>query len=33
MREGLARLTADECDLAVSGSAATGAELRALIAR
>src|SRR6185503_41242 len=33
MREGLARLVADECDLAVAGSAATGAELRALIAR
>jgi DNA-binding NarL/FixJ family response regulator len=33
MREGLARLVADECDLAVSGSAATGGELRALIAR
>jgi len=33
MREGLARLISDQCDLAVSGSAATGAELRALIAR
>ena len=33
MREGLARLVADECDLAVSGSAATGAELRQLVAR
>jgi len=33
MREGLARLVTDECDLAVSGSAATGTELRALIAR
>ena len=33
MREGLARLVADECDLAVSGSAATGAELRAVITR
>ena len=33
MREGLVRLVTDECDLAVSGSAATGAELRALIAR
>ena len=32
-REGLARLIADECDLAVTGSAATGPELRALIAR
>ena len=32
MREGLARLIADECDLAVSGSAAAGAESRALIA-
>jgi DNA-binding NarL/FixJ family response regulator len=33
MREGLVRLVADECDLAVSGSAATGAELRALMGR
>lgn len=33
MREGLARLIADECDLSVIGSAATGAELRELIAR
>lgn len=33
MREGLARLIADECDFAVSASAATGAELRALITR
>ena len=33
MREVLARLISDECDLAVSGSAATGAELRTLIAR
>ncbi len=33
MREGLARLIADECDLAVTGSAATGSELRALISR
>ena len=33
MREGLARLIADECDLAVADSAATAAELRALIAR
>jgi DNA-binding NarL/FixJ family response regulator len=32
MREGLARLIGDECDLMVSGSAATGAELRALVA-
>lgn len=31
MREGLARLISDECDLAVSGSAATGRELRALV--
>ncbi len=31
MREGLARLVADECDLVVSGSAATGAELRELV--
>jgi DNA-binding NarL/FixJ family response regulator len=31
MREGLARLIGDECDLAVSGSAASGAELRALV--
>lgn len=33
MREGLARLIADECDLAVAGSAASGAELRLLIGR
>jgi len=33
MREGLVRLVADECDLMISGSAATAAELRALIAR
>jgi DNA-binding NarL/FixJ family response regulator len=33
MREGLVRLVADECDLAVSGSAATGTELRALMGR
>lgn len=33
MREGLARLIADECDLAVTGSAATGAELREFIRR
>jgi DNA-binding NarL/FixJ family response regulator len=33
MREGLARLIADECDLAVCGSAADGRELRELIAR
>ena len=33
MREGLARLVADECDLEVAGSAAAGAELRAVIAR
>jgi len=33
MREGLARLIADECDLAVVDSAATGAELCALIGR
>lgn len=33
MREGLARLIADECDLAVSGSAASEAELRALVVR
>lgn len=31
MREGLARIIADECDLAVSGSAATGPELRQLV--
>ncbi|MDB6093579.1 MAG: DNA-binding response regulator, LuxR family [Verrucomicrobia bacterium] len=31
MREGLARLIADECDLAVSDSAATGSELRRLV--
>ncbi len=33
MREGLARIIADECDLAVSGSAATRAELHALVRR
>ena len=33
MREGLARIIADECDLAVTGSAATAPELRALIVR
>src|SRR6185503_17107220 len=33
MREGLARLIGDECDLVVSGSAATGRELREVIAR
>ena len=33
MREGLGRLIADECDLAVTGSAATGVELRDLVAR
>ena len=33
MREGLARLLADECDFAVANSAATAKELRALIAR
>jgi len=33
MREGLARLIADECDLCFSGSAATAAELRTLIDR
>lgn len=33
MREGLARIISDECDLRVSGSAATGAELRALVNR
>jgi DNA-binding NarL/FixJ family response regulator len=33
MREGLARLIGDECDLAVSGSAATAAELRTLVAQ
>ena len=33
MREGLARLVADECDLASSGSAATSAELRTLVGR
>src|SRR5262245_47260155 len=32
MREGLARLASDECDLKVTGSAATVAELRALVA-
>lgn len=31
MREGLSRLIDDECDLASAGSAATGAELRALV--
>jgi DNA-binding NarL/FixJ family response regulator len=31
MREGLARLIGDECDLVVAGSAATAAELRALV--
>src|SRR4051812_20250331 len=33
MREGLTGLIAHECDLAVSGSAATGAELRTLVVR
>jgi DNA-binding NarL/FixJ family response regulator len=33
MREGLARLIADECSLSVAGSAATAAELRELVAR
>jgi DNA-binding NarL/FixJ family response regulator len=33
MREGLARIIADECDLAVVSSAATAPELRALIIR
>ena len=33
MREGLARIVSDECDLRISGSAATGAELRALVRR
>jgi DNA-binding NarL/FixJ family response regulator len=33
MREGLARLIGDECDLAVSGSAADAAELRSFIGR
>jgi DNA-binding NarL/FixJ family response regulator len=33
MREGLARLIADECNLAVVGSAASGAELRDLVTR
>lgn len=33
MREGLARLIADECDLGVSDSAATAAELRGLVQR
>jgi DNA-binding NarL/FixJ family response regulator len=33
MREGLANLIGDECDLAVAGSAATGRELREIIAR
>jgi DNA-binding NarL/FixJ family response regulator len=32
MREGLARLVSDECDLVVTGSAATVAELQALVA-
>src|ERR1051326_9186091 len=33
MREGLVRLVADECDLAVSSSAATSVELLALARR
>lgn len=33
MREGLARLISDECDLAVTGSAATGKELRELVSQ
>ncbi len=33
MREGLGRLVSDECDLAVTGSAASGAELRGVIAQ
>lgn len=33
MREGLTRLISGECDLAVTGSAATGRELREVIAR
>ncbi|HVT74712.1 MAG TPA: response regulator transcription factor [Lacunisphaera sp.] len=33
MREGLARLVNDECDLVVTGSAAGSAELRALVRR
>jgi DNA-binding NarL/FixJ family response regulator len=33
MREGLARLIDDECDMAVSGSAATASELRQFIAQ
>jgi DNA-binding NarL/FixJ family response regulator len=33
MREGLARLVGDECDLKVSGSAATAAELRDFVQR
>ena len=33
MREGLARLINDECDLRVSGSAATAAELRVVVSR
>lgn len=33
MREGLARLISDECDLAVTNSAATAAELRTIIAQ
>ena len=33
MREGLARLIADECSLAVAGSAASAAELRSVIVR
>jgi DNA-binding NarL/FixJ family response regulator len=33
MREGLARLIADECDLMVAGSAASAAELREFIRR
>src|SRR5256886_13650234 len=31
MREGLARLIGDECDLVVAGSAASGTELRTLM--
>src|SRR5436190_930038 len=33
MREGLAKLIEDECSLRVTGSAATAAELRELVAR
>lgn len=33
MREGLARLIADECSLGITSSAASGAELRRLVAR